>query len=208
MLDVPEGFLRISWYMADTDCLGPSHRFALWVQGCRKSCKGCIAKPLQDVSGGKLMSIADLADRIVQTQDIEGLSISGGEPFLQAAGLAALVQQVRRLRPELGIIVYTGMLHEELAASAQPAVQAFLAEIDLLVDGAYVQELDDGKGMRGSSNQRLLYLTDRYNARMMPEIRKNRMIVEKGTIRMVGIPSHGARLLTQMLTQPEKENTE
>lgn len=204
-LDTPEGFLRISWYLADTDCLGPDRRFALWVQGCRKSCKGCIAVPLQDVRGGELVPIRTLAERITQTRGIEGLSISGGEPFLQASGLAALLHEVRKQRPELGVIVYTGMLYEELAGSDMPDVLAFLAEIDLLVDGAYVQELDDGRAMRGSSNQRLLFLTARYDAAMLPQKRKNRIIMERGSFRMVGIPSNGARLLADTLRQPDKE---
>lgn len=86
-----------------------------------------------------------------------------------------------------------------------PDVLAFLAEIDLLVDGAYVQELDDGRAMRGSSNQRLLFLTARYDAAMLPQKRKNRIIMERGSFRMVGIPSNGARLLADTLRQPDKE---
>lgn len=185
----PEGQLRISWYTPDTECLGPGKRFALWVQGCRQCCEGCIAQPLQRLDGGVLRKIDSLACEIA-VSGAEGLSISGGEPFLQGKALATLIRLVRQRCPEMGVIVYTGLLYEDLAKD-EDAVE-LIAQTDLLIDGAYISEFNDGKAMRGSSNQRLIFLTDRYADYDLPVSRTNKVIFSGSTFRMIGIPSKGA----------------
>ena len=90
-----------------------------------------------------------------------GLTISGGEPFLQAEALCELIGKIRRQR-DIGVILYTGNTLAELQASDDPWVQALLAQCDLLVDGAYIEALNDGKNLRGSSIQNAIPLTDRY----------------------------------------------
>lgn len=193
----PEGYLQMAWYVAGTRCLGPDNRFALWVQGCHQRCEGCIAEPLQDVHGGTLVQITTLAEQILRTPQIDGLSISGGEPFLQAQGLAALLREVHKKRPELGVIVYTGLLYEQL--QEEPSAQAFLEHIDLLIDGAYVQAQDDGRAMRGSANQRLLFLSERYKPDDLPTHRTNEIQFSDGSFRMIGIPSQGAKQMIGIL---------
>ncbi len=194
--EVPEGCLRISWYTASTECLGPGKRFAVWVQGCMRSCHGCIAETLQPLDGGQLVKITALADEIAAS-GAEGLSISGGEPFLQAKGLAELIRLVRSGFPETGVIIFTGYLYEELLKDETS--RRLLDETDLLIDGAYVEELNDGGAMRGSSNQRLLYLSARYTSEQMPAHRINKVVFSDGSFKMIGIPSRGAKLLTDIL---------
>ncbi len=138
--------------------LGPGVRYALWVQGCPRRCPGCVAPEAQALDGGTELETGALAWEILLS-GVEGLTISGGEPFLQAEALAELIRTVRRKR-DLGVIVYTGYRYEELLAD--PAARALLEETDLLIDGPYVKELDDGKSLRGSSNQRVIPLTERY----------------------------------------------
>jgi len=93
---------------------------------------------------------------------IEGLTISGGEPFLQAASLSKLSHWAQM--QGLGIIVFTGYTIEVLRMRAErnPAIAAFLSKIDLLVDGQYLADLKIAKGFKGSENQRLHMLSDRY----------------------------------------------
>ena len=136
----------------------PGVRYALWVQGCPRRCPGCVAPEAQALDGGTELETGALAWEILLS-GAEGLTISGGEPFLQAEALAELIRTVRRKR-DLGVIVYTGYVYEELLAD--PAARALLEETDLLIDGPYVKELDDGKSLRGSSNQRVIPLTERY----------------------------------------------
>ena len=138
--------------------LGPGRRFAVWVQGCDRRCPGCTAPDAWDMQAGDPISVSALATEIALS-DAEGLTISGGEPFLQAEPLARMIAAVRRRR-DMGVIVYTGFTLEELRG--RPDAQALLAQTDLLIDGPYIHEKDDGLSLRGSSNQRVIPITRRY----------------------------------------------
>jgi len=151
--------------LARTRTLGPYLRYALWVQGCLQNCPGCMTPDAQPLNGGRDISIHALAKEILSDNKIEGLTISGGEPFLQARALHSLVRLVQMSRP-MGVIVYTGYLLETLQQwpdqNVREDIMAFLSQIDLLIDGPYVQSLNDGKFLRGSSNQRFHFLSCRY----------------------------------------------
>ena len=96
----------------------------------------------------------------------EGLTVSGGEPFLQAEALARLIDRLRK-RKEIGVILYTGYTLEELRGQQAPEGSgALLERIDLLIDGPYIANLNDGGALRGSSNQRVIPLTERYRDRL------------------------------------------
>ncbi len=149
--------------LGDCRVLGPGVRTVLWVFGCERGCPGCIA---ENFRGGepRESTAEEMADWIL-AQNADGLTISGGEPFLQAEPLAEMVRRIREKR-DLGVIVYTGYLYEELLASEDPGVRDFLGCIDLLIDGPYEREKDDNRPYVGSSNQRLLQLTERYAGEM------------------------------------------
>ena len=138
--------------------LGPGVRYALWVQGCEKRCPGCTAPDAWNMEAGTPVKTAALAWEIALS-GADGLTISGGEPFLQAGELSEMIDIIRRKR-DMGVIVYTGFLYEELLERED--ARALLERTDLLIDGPYIRELDDGKSLRGSSNQRVIPLTDRY----------------------------------------------
>ncbi|KPA18958.1 ribonucleoside-triphosphate reductase [Candidatus Magnetomorum sp. HK-1] len=151
--------------LARTRTLGPYLRYALWVQGCLQYCPGCMTPDAQPSSGGQDIPIDVLAQEILSDDKTEGLTISGGEPFLQARALHSLVRLVRLSRP-MGVIVYTGYLLETIQQwpdeNNRKDIMAFLSQIDLLIDGPYVQALNDGMFLRGSSNQRFHFLSCRY----------------------------------------------
>lgn len=138
--------------------LGPGKRFAVWTQGCNRRCPGCTAPEAWDMQSGEEISVDALAMEIALS-GADGLTISGGEPFLQPAALAGMIDLVRRRR-DMGVIVYTGFTLEELRE--MPEAQALLERIDLLIDGPYIRERDDGLSLRGSSNQRVIPITGRY----------------------------------------------
>ena len=140
--------------------LGPGLRYVLWVQGCERRCPGCTAPTAWDMRKGDPIPAAALAWEIALS-GAEGLTISGGEPFLQAGALGRMVELIRRRR-DMGVIVYTGFLYEELLG--MDGAQALLSRTDLLIDGPYIREMDDGRSLRGSSNQRVLPLTERYHS--------------------------------------------
>ncbi len=146
--------------ICSTGCrtLGPGIRFVIWTQGCPRRCKGCITPESQPLDTGRNIEIETLTSAIINDKHISGITISGGEPFLQAKQLKLLLEQITKARPELNVIIYTGYLIEEL--NWQDALDV-LSKTDLLIDGPYVEALNDGIGLRGSSNQRLHFLTNR-----------------------------------------------
>lgn len=136
----------------------PGWRFVIWTQGCLRKCKDCISPEHQPLDGGYLIDTDELAKQICSDSHIDGITISGGEPFLQAEALANLLNKVNKVRPNLTVLVFTGNKLEELTDADSLVL---LSKIDLLIDGEYIPELNDGKGLRGSSNQRFHYLTQR-----------------------------------------------
>ena len=175
--------------------LGPGERFCIWVQGCPFSCPGCIAPSMHNLDGGYLMSADQLAEQILSTEGTEGITISGGEPFLQAGELAALLRQVKE-KKNLGVIVYTGFYYERLLELSQihPEIGQFLELIDLLIDGPYEEAHNFDYGMKGSENQRTILLTDRYQDDLYlyndPESgRKNELYQSDSQSFLAGVPS-------------------
>ena len=131
------------------------------------------------------MDTAGLAENIVNTPNIEGITISGGEPFLQSEALADLINRAKA-KKDIGVIVYTGNDFEEVKENE-------LARLcDIIIDGAYMEDLNDGLSLRGSSNQNVCLITERY-AKEAKNIygvqgRKIELHFFKGKTTMVGIP--------------------
>ena len=169
-----------------TEVLGPYKRYTLWVQGCNKRCKGCISPDAQPLDGGYSVDVEVIAAEILDQSEIEGITISGGEPFLQQTALCHLIDVVRDAK-DLGVILYTGLTYEDVADTE------LARRCDLIIDGEYIEELNDDRSLRGSSNQRVICLTDRYkdviNQYYGLQGRKVEFIPKEDRIQMVGIPS-------------------
>jgi anaerobic ribonucleoside-triphosphate reductase activating protein len=141
--------------------LGPGVRFVVWVQGCPLSCAGCISPQWIPFAGGERVPVADLAEEIAEA-GVDGLTLSGGEPFAQAAALARLVGLVRERR-DLSVMCYTGYSLARLRRRGG-ATAALLSCVDLLVDGPYVAHRHADLRWRASANQRVHQLTGRHAA--------------------------------------------
>ena len=195
--------IRISWYNEKTDLLGPFFRFVLWVQGCERRCPGCIAENMHSLTGGSEMKLYDLASLVISADECEGITISGGEPFYQADKICTLIEMIKSTRPDFGVIIYTGYRINELKNTGEEAVQKLINLADIIIDGPYEETLDDNKGLRGSSNQNVIFLTDRY--KNMSEIytnpggRRNKIEITETSLRMTGVPSENTK---QFLKEP------
>lgn len=155
--------LRLAHELPDTEAEGPGRRYAMWVQGCTLHCPGCCNPEMfAHGRGGTVVDATHLAQRIVSTTGIEGLSVLGGEPFEQALGVATVARLVRAAG--LSVMVYSGFTLAELEARRTlPGVDALLGETDLLVDGRFEQDRPETKRRWvGSRNQVLHFLTPRY----------------------------------------------
>lgn len=184
--------LNLAAFQAGVASLGPGRRAAIWVQGCPFHCTGCIAPEWIPQVPAHHVKIEELAAWVLNTPHLRGLTLSGGEPMLQAHALAALVRFVRLSRP-VDVICFTGFTLETLAQNPpNPGVPALLAEVDVLIDGPYRQDLNDDRGLRGSSNQRIHYLTNRLRAFDFENSpRQVEIKIQGGNVFLAGVPNRG-----------------
>jgi anaerobic ribonucleoside-triphosphate reductase activating protein len=155
--------IRIASVVPVTEAEGPGARFAVWVQGCAIRCPGCCNPHMFDPHGGGPVESEELLARLDAVRDrVEGVTLLGGEPFEQAA---ALVQFTRGVRERgLSVVAFSGYLIEALRRDRPPGSRDLLAEVDLLVDGPYVEPLPESRRRwAGSDNQRFHFLTGRYS---------------------------------------------
>jgi anaerobic ribonucleoside-triphosphate reductase activating protein len=143
--------------------LGPFSRAVIWVQGCNLACPQCIVPESWALDAGEAVTVVSLAEWVLTQPQIEGLTISGGEPFLQAASLCYLIDHIKSQR-DLGVLCYTGYTHSHLSSRGTADQKALLSRLDLLIDGAYIAGQHKSLLWRGSANQNILQLSDRYAA--------------------------------------------
>jgi anaerobic ribonucleoside-triphosphate reductase activating protein len=136
---------------------GPGIRFVVWVQGCSLGCPGCFNPTTHQPNGGRELALDELIDQLERAR-IEGLTVSGGEPFQQIAEVTALLAAARQLG--LSTLVFSGYTLDEIREL--PGGRDALALIDVLIDGRYIASDRLAIGLRGSRNQRIQLLTDRY----------------------------------------------
>ena len=174
--------------LKNTQVEGPGKRFCIWVQGCKKHCPDCWAKDTWEFGVGSEYSVDDLFNQIKEVQDIEGVTFLGGEPFEQAEELAKLSIKIKALGHS--VLCFTGYTIEELQAKNDDAVNLFLSNIDLLIDGGFEQDKYDlSRPWVGSSNQRYIFLTDFYSQEILSQY-KNKIearIDEDGKLEINGM---------------------
>ncbi|MCL6634443.1 MAG: anaerobic ribonucleoside-triphosphate reductase activating protein [Peptococcaceae bacterium] len=149
--------LRIAGTIGESVVDGPGLRFVVFVQGCRHHCKGCHNPDTWDPAGGTAVDAEHLLAQIRAARLIKGVTFSGGEPFLQAAPLAWLGREVKKLG--LDVITFTGYTWERLLALAREdrAVEELILASDYIVDGPFIlAERDLALPFRGSRNQRII----------------------------------------------------
>jgi anaerobic ribonucleoside-triphosphate reductase activating protein len=139
---------------------GPGERFVLWVQGCPLRCPGCINPDFLTFISKQEIPVSRAATRILSTPGIEGVTYSGGEPTSQAVALAALGRLLKR--EGLTVVSYSGFTLAELRARGDPAIEAFLVELDILIDGPYLAAQAAALPWRGSANQQVHFLSPAY----------------------------------------------
>jgi anaerobic ribonucleoside-triphosphate reductase activating protein len=130
------------------------------MQGCTLGCPGCFNPTTHDSLGGREVSVDELAAEMARARDAgsEGLSLSGGEPLQQAEAAVALLDAARALG--MSTLAFSGYTIDEIRAL--PHGPDVLARLDVLIDGRYVSTERLAEGLRGSANQRIQVLTDRY----------------------------------------------
>jgi anaerobic ribonucleoside-triphosphate reductase activating protein len=171
-----------------TKVLGYGDRFTIWVQGCNQRCKNCLVPDSWDTKkGGFYLDVNEIITQI-SNLDIDGVTISGGEPFLQNSALLELVKKIKQLK--LNIIIYSGYSYDNLK---QDKINREIFEnIDILIDGEYIEELNHDTPFVGSTNQNIVILSDEgYKLAQFMSIQQKReveFILKNGELFIVGVP--------------------
>jgi len=148
--------MRLSGIAPESLVDGPGLRYVIFTQGCPHQCPYCHNPETWDIDAGKEYSVRQVIRLLKQQKKTkQGVTFSGGEPFIQAAELAEVALAARQMGWD--VVTYTGFTYEELFADNNDGVKALLSASDILIDGKYVHALRDiGLKFRGSSNQRLI----------------------------------------------------
>ena len=154
-----ECVMQVGAMAVSSEVNGPGRRLVIWLQGCPFNCKGCFNPEFRPMEGGKKIKATTIMEAAFRNR-VEGLTFTGGEPFMQAQSLSLLARAARR--EGFGIVCYTGFYWEQLQQEKLPGALELLANIDLLIDGPFEEELQGPFLWRGSSNQGIRCLSSRY----------------------------------------------
>lgn len=153
--------MRIHKIIPVTKAEGPGNRFAVWVQGCPHRCEGCFAKSTWDCGGGYNFELSEIISAYKKVSDkVEGVTLLGGEPFEQAQELSELAAIIKEEGKNL--ITFTGYTYNQIIESADKHKISLIKNTDILIDGKFEKTmLDFSRPLIGSSNQNILFLTDK-----------------------------------------------
>ena len=149
--------IRVFGTANDSIVDGPGLRYALFVQGCTHNCKGCHNPGSHALDGGTLRDTDEIFEEIKKNPLLDGVTFSGGEPFLQARALSRLAEKIKGLG--LNIYVYSGFTFEQLVEgkNAENAWGELLSHVDFLVDGKFEEDKKHYTlTFKGSENQRII----------------------------------------------------
>jgi len=187
-----KSMLNLAAICCKTTALGPGYRAVLWVQGCPFRCKGCISPQWIPFIRTKEFEPNALVEQLLSDPDITGITLSGGEPVMQASALTRFLEYARSVR-DINVIMFTGYYYENLLAfpPASP-VRQLLKSVDVLIDGPYNENQNNNLGLRGSANQRIIHLTDRLRAYDFEhQVRQVDVQISDNEILFVGVPPLG-----------------
>lgn len=150
--------MKIARVLYPVTVLGPGKRIGIWVAGCSRRCPGCANPELWEAKQEQEISVESLVkavDALMETRqgEVDGFTISGGEPFEQPEELLRLVDSLRERSSD--ILIFSGYTREALQQNT--AAEQVLNRIAVLVDGSYEEENNRGEILRGSANQQIWY---------------------------------------------------
>lgn len=141
--------------ISDSIVDGPGLRLTVFTQGCFHNCPQCHNPQTHDPNGGKAVAISTIIDSLAENPLLDGITLSGGEPFEQPVPCQELAGRTHSLG--LTVWLYTGYTWESLWAEGNPDRLALIKETDVIVDGLFrAEERSLDLLFCGSKNQRLI----------------------------------------------------
>lgn len=155
-----DDFLRIHSFVPRSRANGPGWRSVVWLQGCSLGCPGCFNPETHSVLGGHSVSVADLFVQIAaMSEQVEGITLSGGEPLQQPGGLRALLRRVRS-ETDLSVVLLSGFSWHEVQSF--PNSDEWRSLVDVLIAGRYDFRQHLVRDLRGSANKTIHFFSERY----------------------------------------------
>lgn len=147
--------MRIAGLVQDSIVDGRGMRFVVFTQGCPHHCDGCHNPETHEPSAGLEMTTLEVINEMLSNPMTDGLTLSGGEPFMQPHDCAEIARAAHKAG--LNVWAYTGYTFEKLLEMDSEAIRELMNEIDVLVDGPFIlSQKSLSIPWRGSKNQRLL----------------------------------------------------
>jgi anaerobic ribonucleoside-triphosphate reductase activating protein len=152
--------LRLSHIAWPVSALGPGHRLVIWTAGCPLDCSKCITPELQALDSGKCIDVDILFEHIKSIDCVfDGITITGGEPFIQSASIELLCKQLKKQFPKWDLIIFSGyyLPHWQQHKTSD----SLLKIVDILIAGPYEADKPSQRPLIASSNQSLICLSDK-----------------------------------------------
>lgn len=138
---------------------------SIWLQGCPHHCKGCFNPETWNFDGGKEFGVQEMQSilrGITANGVLRNFCILGGEPLCEENlfTTAYIIRSVReQYKDTIQIYLWSGYTLQELKERESNAINSILDDIDVLIDGRFVESLKNFRlELRGSSNQVIHYL--------------------------------------------------
>ena len=150
--------IRLAGEIPESIVDGPGIRYTVFTQGCLHYCLGCHNPHTHDPHKGYLKEIDEIIKNIKKNPLIKGLTISGGEPFMQIAEILELTKKAKFIG--LNVLIYTGYTYEDLLNKGDQRIKDIFMYADYLIDGPFeINKKSYNLEFKGSSNQRLIDLS-------------------------------------------------
>lgn len=174
---------------------GPGNRFVLWTQGCSKGCRECFNPETWSTNVYKELSPIELF-HIIQNFEVDGITISGGDPLEQEYELLELLMLLSTMRLRKGVILFSGFTRAEI--SRDPIREKCLEYIDVLIDGRYEKNLKVDFSLRGSSNQEFYFFSNKISSDELSFDQEIEISYLDGDIMMTGFPNISRKILKEL----------
>lgn len=162
-----ESRLGIHSFLPASKVNGPGDRCVVWVQGCSLACAGCFNPETHSFTAGQETSVDELFRRVKAIENIEGITVSGGEPLQQSEAVVRLLERIRK-ETALTSLVFTGFRFDE--ASKLPIFERLRSCVDVLICGRFQEDKRLAEGLIGSSNKTVHFFSDRYSMEDLDDV--------------------------------------
>ncbi len=173
---------------------GPGNRFTLWTQGCSKGCSDCFNPETWSNKNNISLTPLEIFEHIKEL-DIDGVTITGGDPLEQEEELLLLLKLLDTLSLSKGVILFSGFTYDEIRENR--VREECCSYIDVLIDGRYEKDKRISSGIKGSSNQNVIYFSSKIKEEELLIDQEVEICLEEDIISVTGFPSIDRKFLKE-----------